>query len=171
MSVADKYMFQVNRKNFKFIPPEFNKNLFRNNANMTREEIISNNQQVEEIVLSPTENNEEQLYCYYNEISNCYKGDVEIKRENMFEKNEKIKVEIPLPSEILRNFDLELNEEIDFEDNRIKDEVESIYSRIESSNPNVLDVLLDYKIPTPVAKLIAKRIVQLSLKYRAREQS
>lgn len=169
MSVADKYMNQANKKNFKFEPPKFNKNLFRNNENSMKNEFINYNNNKGEIKLYPIESSEAQLYCYYNEIEGCYKGNGDNVKQNMVNSDGRIKVEIPSPSEMLRNFDLEIDEEIDFNDSREKTDVDNIYSRIESENPNVLGTLLNYNIPSPLAKLITKRIVQLSLKYQVRE--
>ena len=74
-------------------------------------------------------------------------------------------IKVPLPSDILKNFDLDLDEEMDFDENRGDLEVNRIFSEIEANNPNVMSVFSDYQIPSSLAKVITKRVVKLSLQY------
>jgi hypothetical protein len=214
MNIADKYMFEVKNKQFRFIPPKFDQNLFRNDE----ESIIGGginkpaDVNLEDSDLFPSETSKDQLYCYYNEIGECYKGgnksntnmskapmgntgNLDYNPSSMSEesgenpssmsyigsekqnsmnagRNDIDKyipmqpiINVPLPSDILKNFDLELDEEMDFDENRGDLEVNRIFSEIEANNPNVMSVFLDYQIPSSLAKVITKRIVKLSMQY------
>lgn len=188
MNIADKYMSEVNNRYFKFIPPKFDKNLFRNDEQSIMGGEMNNqvdgNANIEN--LYPDETKEGQLYCYYNSLGNCYNGsnnsgmstsennDGSMNAGNGRNDYEKYiamqpMVRLPLPSDILRYFDLEINEETDFCENRGDSDVNKIYSEIEVNNPNILSAFLDYQIPAPIAKVITKRIVDLSLQYYNRE--
>lgn len=194
MTIADKYMSEVNNRSFKFIPPKFDKNLFRNDEQNIMGGDINNqvdgNVNIEN--LYPDETKQEQLYCYYNSLGNCYNGSTTTTNNNTntmnLSKNNTDSmnagngrddyeqyiamhptVRLPLPSDILRYFDLELNEEKYLGENRGDSDVNKVYSEIEANNPNVLNVFLDYQIPAPIAKIITKRIVDLSLQYYNRE--
>lgn len=210
MNIADKYMCEVTNKPFRFIPPKFDKNLFRNDE----ESVLGGkvNKPVEEILenenLYPSETSKDQLYCYYNEISECYKGsyksNINASQGPMNKKGNPSSmsetgienpssmsytgsedsssmnagrndidkyipmhpmIRVPLPSDILKNFDLDLDEENDLDENRGDSDVNRIYSDIEANNPNVMRALSDYEVPLPLAKVITKRIVKLSLQY------
>lgn len=151
MTVADKYMSEGNGSSFKFIPPKFDKNLFRNGSFLRQEDVLN---------LFPSETIEEQMYCYYNQLTECKNEKNNMERCDKNEYEEGITVKIPTPSEILRMYNFE--EENDMERNS---EVNQIYESISKNNYNIIDSLTEYKIPVPIAKLITKNIVRLSVKY------
>ena len=76
MNIADKYMSQVKNKQFRFIPPKFDQNLFRSDEGSIMGGKINNpvDENLESPNLFPSETSKDQLYCYYNEIGECYKG-------------------------------------------------------------------------------------------------
>lgn len=74
-------------------------------------------------------------------------------------------IKVPLPSDILKNFDFDLDEESDLDENRGDSDVNRIYSEIEANNSNIMSAFSDYEVPLPLAKVITKRIVKLSLQY------
>ncbi|MDR5586583.1 MULTISPECIES: hypothetical protein [Clostridium] len=107
--------------------------------------------------LFPDETVESELYCYVNELNeNCHTKNHAIKEENPSELT---------PDKILRGFDLDLNENEDLERAKPDNDVNRIYLRIEKNNPNILNTLLRYGIPYPMARMIIKRIITLSLQY------
>ena len=71
------------------------------------------------------------------------------------------------PLDILRNFDLtpEFNE---YRSSDGAKDIEDIYAKIMEKNPGVLATLKAYRIPYPLAKLIIKKIISLTLKYEQR---
>lgn len=190
MSIADKYMSEVKNKSFRFIPPRFNQNLFRNDKREVMGGELNNsvNEKLENNIIFPDETIKEQMYCYYNEMGECYKGNGDFmdnssinntsddgedymnRTRDYYEKYISMKdvVNIPLPSEVLRNFDLDLDEEIDLDENRADSDVNRIFSEIELNNPALISIFSDYQVPSPIAKLITKRIVKLSLQYNNR---
>ncbi len=200
MNIADKYMSEVENKEFRFIPPKFDQNLFRSDEGSIMGGELNNpvDGNLGDANLFPGETLKEQLYCYYNEIGECYKGgnqsNTNVSQGQMYNtgnsnssmsepggehKNSmnagrdeidkyiqmQPKIKVPLPSDILKNFDLDLDEEIDLDENRGDLEVNRIFSEIEANNPNVMSAFLDYQIPSSLAKVITKRIVKLSVQY------
>ncbi len=150
MSVADKYMSQVGHKSFKFIPPQFNMGSFRVNDDVDNNNVLN---------LFPSETAELQMYCYYNQLNGCNNMENNVTRNYEETIESEITVNIPSPMQLLRKYSYELDDE------NQRSEVESIYSNIEKNHHNVIDSLIEYKIPVPIAKVITKKIVKLSLEY------
>lgn len=67
--------------------------------------------------------------------------------------------------DILRNFDIS----VDFsstesrKNNCTKDEVDELFELIEKDNSGILATMKTYRIPYPIAKLLIKKIIQISL--------
>ncbi|MBS6184015.1 MAG: hypothetical protein E7E64_06995 [Clostridium celatum] len=67
--------------------------------------------------------------------------------------------------DILRNFDIS----VDFsstesrKNNCTEDEVDELFALIEKDNPGILATMKTYRIPYPIAKLLIKKIIQISL--------
>ncbi|WP_133015608.1 hypothetical protein [Clostridium cuniculi] len=67
--------------------------------------------------------------------------------------------------DILRSFDISL----DFssseprKNNCTKDEVDEVFALIEKDNPGILATMKAYRIPYPIAKLLIKKIIKISL--------
>lgn len=86
-------------------------------------------------------------------------------------------INIPLECDILRELDLDIDEEVlelerNFEDdyeletrypNKCNNEV--IFNKILKSNPRIIQVLQSYRIPFPVAKTLMKQIIGLTINY------
>lgn len=97
----------------------------------------------------PSEISEEELYSY-NEIEQVKRFDEEIESN-------------PPHLELLRSFDFSMDEV----NNNIRGShdstVDTIYENILKSNNGVLSALKAYRIPYPIATLIIKRIIKLTL--------
>lgn len=99
--------------------------------------------------------NNDSLYCYNspNEFSN-----------NSLEAE-------TLPTDILRMFDFSIELD-DIEDcnrkpyNNLSDKV---FQEIENNNPSILGAMKAYKIPSPIAGLLVKRVIKITLNYLDRE--
>ncbi|NFE75475.1 hypothetical protein FDC27_15280 [Clostridium botulinum] len=106
--------------------------------------------------LFPDETIESQLYCYVNQLDkNCYKNDT-TKKDTSSELT---------PDKVLRGFDLDLDENEDLERVNSDNDVNRIYLKIEEKNPNLLSTFSRYGIPYPIARVMIKRIIKLSLQY------
>ena len=68
------------------------------------------------------------------------------------------------PIDILRNFDLNIDE-YDTRANVSDNSIDNIFTSIEKNNPGILGTMKAYRIPYPIAKLIIKKIIFLTLKY------
>lgn len=150
MKPDEKYMSQISidDMDITFVPPSFATSLFRNEPNV-------NNSTDSSLELFPSETKSSQLYCYYSSFNDCDK------------KNSKIisTMRIPTPSEILQNFDLDLDESEDLERDDSKNDVDRIYLQIEKKNPSILATFSAYGIPIPITRVIIKRLIKLSLLY------
>lgn len=68
------------------------------------------------------------------------------------------------PIDILRNFDISLDFDSDIrKDNCTTDDIDSIFSIIEKDYSGILATLKAYRIPYPIAKLLIKKIIKISL--------
>ena len=150
MRPDEKYMSQItiDDGDINFIPPSFSNSLFRNESPMPK----NNNNSLN---LFPSQTESSQLYCYYSSFNDCA------------EKNNNIipSMRVPTPSEILQNFDLDLDETEDFERDGSKNDVERIYLEMKKNNPDIFTTFSAYGIPSPITKVIIKRSIKLSLNY------
>jgi len=67
--------------------------------------------------------------------------------------------------DILRNFDISVDfSSTEFRKNNCtEDEVDELFALIEKDNPGILATMKTYRIPYPIAKLLIKKIIQISL--------
>lgn len=153
MKPDEKYMSEVNIKNkFKFIPPSFNRNFIIDDDN----EDVS--EEKESLDLFPNETSEDQVYCYYNSLGNCKNG---------VNTMSSVTIE-PRTFEALRGFDLDINDTSDSKNNTT-DFVNKIYDEILKREPEIDDALSIYGMPSPIKKVITKKIIKLSLLYNNKE--
>ncbi len=83
-----------------------------------------------------------------------------------------VTTDIPTPTDILREFDMDLDEnELLGSYTRYgkKCNPEQIFQRIRVNNPLILRTLESYRIPFPIAKTLIKRIIALTNNYCNRE--
>lgn len=114
-------------------------------------ETISNLNNTEETNLEyPSEINSDDLYSY---------------NEDRFDDNYLINTINPL--DILRNFDLS-PEYYDYRNESDSNNIDSIFNKIEKNNPGILATMKAYRIPYPIAKLLIKKIISLTLRYEQR---
>ena len=71
------------------------------------------------------------------------------------------------PVDILRNFNFNIDSD-ETRDNSTYKSIENIFDLIEKNNPSILSTMKAYRIPYPVAKLLIKKIISLTLKYGKR---
>ena len=154
MPLQNNFDFRCNQSS---LTPFFkvNNSLFANNSNSElnynfRGDNNSSN-------LFPDETMESQLYCYINQLNkDSTKTSDTVKQD---------KLDVLTPDKILRGFDLDLNENEDLERINPDNDVNRIYLKIEERNPNILTTLSLYGIPYPIARVMIKRIIKLSLQY------
>lgn len=75
----------------------------------------------------------------------------------------------PTPSEILRDMDLDIEDLCDPDRKKCDKDVDRIYSMIERNNRGLFTTFSSYRIPYPIAKILIKRIVKLTLSYCEKE--
>lgn len=72
---------------------------------------------------------------------------------------------VPTTFDILRNIDLDLDESEDLERVNSENEINKIYLKIEQKHPGIFATLYAYRIPRPIARVIIKRLIRLTLSY------
>lgn len=152
MKPDEKYMSEVNIKNnFKFIPPSFNRSLMMDDVE--HDDIADENESLD---LYPDETSEDQLYCYYNSLENCTH---ELKKIQSPRRN-------PETFDVLRGLDLDIDETSDLDNNYTQNNINKIYMNIIDKNPGINETLSLYGVPSPIVKVITKRLIKLSLLYQ-----
>jgi len=151
MNPDEKYMSQVNLDNadIKFVPPSFiNKKL--------RDDLTSNVNNNTNLDLFPSETGLPKL-CYYSSES----VDSTNRNSNINIANDTM----PTTFDALRSLDLDLDETEDLERVNSENDVNKIYSKIEQRHPGIFATLYSYRIPRPIARVIVKRLIRLTLSY------
>ena len=158
MNPDKKYMSQVNLDNedIKFVPPSFIFNDVRDH--------VDNNVNNRNLDLFSSETGLPELCCYSNESENS------INRNGSANINT-AKDTIPTTFDILRGLDLDLDEKEDLERSHHDNDINKIYSRIERGNSGIFATLYSYRIPRPIARVIVKRLVRLTLSYCDKSES
>lgn len=151
MKPDEKYMSEVKlRSAFKFIPPSFNRSLSMDNDINT-----DNDEENESLNLYPDETEEDQLYCYYNNLGGCSNNQ---DKDKDFKRN-------PETFEVLRGLDLDIDETSDLDIDYNENKVNKVYTEIINKNPGINASLSLYGMPSPIIKVITKRLIKLSLLY------
>ena len=153
MKPDEKYMSQVNLNNeeIKFVPPSFIFDKFR-------DEVTSNINNNLNLDLFPSETGFPELCYYSNEPEN-------FTNRSDYANINTAKDTIPTTFDVLRSLDLDLDETEDLERAHSDNDVNKIYSRIEKRNPGIFATLYSYRIPRPIARVIVKRLIRLTLSY------
>lgn len=69
-------------------------------------------------------------------------------------------------SEVLRNYTADLDENVDLCRHCLDKRIDKIYDKIQEKDPEIISLLVEnYKIPCPIAKIVIRKIIKLSLKY------
>lgn len=161
MKPDKKYMSESSSGNLDihFIPPTFSSDF--------RQDFLPDQNPNEFLDLYPSETESQFLYCYYSSFGNCNNTNVNTSSSNNNPNNVTINnnARIPMPSEVLMNFDLDLDEDIDLERNCCENNIDSIYDSIVKNNPGIFSALSTYRIPSPIAKIIIRRVIKLTLSY------
>ena len=143
-----------------------------NNVNMTQEKantkntnpnLIDNpNSQQNKMVSEqfPSYNISDILHSYNNPIStNTTKNDM----INATQPTPKSSTRNP--DELLRDLNLNVDEDIDLIRCCKDDDMSKLYKEIENDCPGILSLLEAYNIPSPIAKLIVRRIIKITMRY------
>lgn len=69
------------------------------------------------------------------------------------------------PDELLRDLNLNVDEDIDLIRCCKDDDMGKLYKEIENDCPGILSLLEAYNIPSPIAKLIVRRIIKITMRY------
>ena len=67
----------------------------------------------------------------------------------------------------LKDFDLNIDRDIDALRNDSDDYIEEIFNNIEQNNPKTFNLLKAYNVPYPIQKLLIKRIISLTIDYNS----
>lgn len=67
----------------------------------------------------------------------------------------------------LKDFDLNIDRDIDALRNDSDDYIDEIFNNIEKNNQKTLNLLKAYNVPYPIQKLLIKRIISLTIDYNA----
>lgn len=70
----------------------------------------------------------------------------------------------------LKDFDLDIDRDIDTLRNDIDDYIEEIFNNIESNNPKTFALLNAYAVPYPIQKLLIKRIIRFTVDYTSKNK-
>ena len=110
---------------------------------------------IDEDELYPSETLEDELYSYNEDVSNPNNTDT---RNNL------------LHLDVLRDFNLSLDEDIK-DDIRgcCNNSVNEIFKHIEEDDAGLLDTLKSYGIPYPIAALIIKKIIKVTVNFSNKE--
>ncbi|MDS0524164.1 hypothetical protein NNC19_00650 [Clostridium sp. SHJSY1] len=72
-------------------------------------------------------------------------------------------------TEIIKNFDLDLNEDLDLSRVNSDKRIDDIFSSITQKHEEVVSLLRAYNIPFPIIKLLIRKIIKLTLAHGKRE--
>lgn len=72
------------------------------------------------------------------------------------------------PNEILRNSYFDFNDETDLIRDCSDSNIDNVFKSIEDANPGTLTLMEAYNIPYPIAKLIGRRFIKLTLDFYKR---
>lgn len=71
------------------------------------------------------------------------------------------------PSEMIQSLNLDISDDITC--NKNSSPIDEIFSEIKKNSPGTLTLMEAYNIPSPVAKLIGRRFIKLTLDYEKKE--
>lgn len=147
-------------------------NMQNNNVNMTQEKankkntnpnLINNpNSQQNKMVSEqfPSYNISDVLHSYNNPIS------PNTTNNNMINSTQPApKSPTRNPDELLRDLNLNVDEDIDLIRCCKDSDMTKLYKEIENDCPGILSLLEAYNIPSPIAKLIVRRIIKITMRY------
>ena len=84
---------------------------------------------------------------------------------NNINNNNTTNANVKNPAELLRSLNLDVDEDIDLIRCCKDDDINKLYKEIENDCPGILSLLEAYNIPSPIAKLIVRRIIKITMRY------
>lgn len=153
MKPDEKYMSQSNLEDndIKFVPPAFmNENRLAS--------VFSNSNNNYNLDLFPSETGLPELCYYSQDLDDSINRSFNVADDTMITN-----------FDILKNLDIDLNETEDLKRSDCNEDVNKIYSKIEKRHPGIFATLYVYRIPRPIARVIIKRLIKLTLEYSKRD--
>ncbi|PRR82792.1 hypothetical protein [Clostridium vincentii] len=77
--------------------------------------------------------------------------------------------DLPNIIQLLSDFDLDLDEDVDLVRNCSDKSIDKIYDKIEKKHPEICALVKAYNIPHPIFKLLIRRVIKISLNYCKRD--
>ena len=77
--------------------------------------------------------------------------------------------DLPNIIQLLSDFDLDLDEDVDLVRNCSDKSIDKIYEKIEKNHPEIFALVKAYNIPCPIFKLLIRRVIKISMNYCKRE--
>lgn len=150
MNPDKKYMSEANLddNDIKFVPPAF---IYKGPYKE-----LSPNENTRNLDLFPSKTGLPELCYYSDEIDDSLNREFGV---NIADNS------VPTTFDVLRNLDLDLDKEGDFERINYDNDVNKIYSKIEQRHPGIFATLYSYRIPRPIVRVIIKRLITLTLSY------
>lgn len=130
---------------------------YDNKKNNTNSNLINNQNSEQNKLVSeqfPNYDSSDILYSYNNPSSN-----------NTTNTNSTTQSSNRNPAELLRDLNLNLDEDIDLMRCCKDNDISKLYKEIEDDCPGILSLLEAYNIPSPIAKLIIRRIIKITMRY------
>lgn len=142
----------------------------------------SNIQDIEKTQISPNSyNNNNTLNNFNNNVPSSFPSESteleypsEVNSEDLYSYNkstlnDNYDTNSINPLDVLRNFSFEDTQLSDnYRDDSKENYVDEIFDKIEENNSIVLATMKAYRIPYPIAKLLIKNIIKLTLEYKGR---
>lgn len=69
------------------------------------------------------------------------------------------------PSDFIRNLDFDFNDDADLIRDCTDNHLDDVFKSIEKNAPGILTLMAAYNIPYPIAKLIGRKFIRLTLDY------
>ena len=152
----------MNSANNPFPAPNFS-NLYNPNMNNNMPSLGNMNSNMGSNMSSnnpnifPSDENIDNLYSYNKSNSSSFNpGSMNSPNIN---RSENI-------SDVLRNYTADLDEDVDLCRHCLDKRIDKVYKKIQEKDPEIISMLVEnYNIPCPIAKIIVRKIIKLSLQY------
>lgn len=108
----------------------------------------------------PDESSGENLYSYNNPSSNTTSNNSTV---SSTDRNK------PNILNILRDLNIDLDEDNDLVRHCSDKRIDKIYNKIEKNNPEIMGVLDTYEVPCPIAKVLIRKIIKVTLNHCKRD--
>ena len=163
----------TNANNNPFPAPNFS-NLYNPNMNNNMPSLgnMNSNMSSNNPNIFPSDENIDNLYSYNKSNSSSYNPGSMSSSSNMGSSNNPGSMNSPNInrseniSDVLRNYTADLDEDVDLCRHCLDKRIDKVYKKIQEKDPEIISMLVEnYNIPCPIAKIIVRKIIKLSLQY------